>query len=113
MRFDLFLVVRAFINVNHICIGCTWCFCRSYVPTPPHHHKHLHSSDSGALAPDLLHNLMVWSQQTEVKETRLKSHSFTKWWSRVGFEPSLAPVILTIIHYRLANSVYAGLVKEL
>ena len=72
-----------------------------------------HSSDSGALALDLLHNLMVWSQQTEVKETRLKSHSFTKWWSRVGFEPSLAPVILTIIHYRLANSVYAGLVKEL
>lgn len=79
---------------------------------PPHHDKHLHSSDSGVLALDL-HNLMVWSQQTEVKETCLKSHSFTKWWSRVGFEPSLAPVILTIIHYRLANSVYTGLVKEL
>ena len=79
---------------------------------PPHHDKHLHSSDSGVLALDL-HNLMVWSQQTEVKETCLKSHSFTTWWSREGFEPSLAPVILTIIHYRLANSVYTGLVKEL
>lgn len=111
VRFHVFLVVWAFITVNHICIGCTWYFCRSYVPTPSSSPQ-THSSDSGVLALDL-HNLMVWSQQTEVKETCLKSHSFTKWWSRVGFEPSLAPVILTIIHYRLANSVYTGLVKEL
>ena len=34
VHFDLFLVVWAFINVNHICIGYTWYFCRSYVSTP-------------------------------------------------------------------------------
>lgn len=84
-------------------------FLQGYAPNPLLIH-HKHTAVTAVSTGTESCNLMVWSQQTS--KGNLPKVTQLQWWSRVGLE-QLNSVILTIMHYRLANSVYWVLVKEL